>query len=183
MAEQAAAGGSAERVAALFGQVMRLQRRASPQDWMALDLTMAQMKVLFVLNHEGPASVTDLAEALGVSAPSMTGTLDRLVRAGLVERRDDPADRRRVINTLTPAGQALVERLQQGRRARLLAALVRLDAPALAELERGLTALLTALEASAREGESRESAASGLDSAEASAREGEPAAASGGPRL
>lgn len=153
MAEQTAAGGGAERVAALFGQVMRLQRRASPQDWMALDLTMAQMKVLFVLNHEGPAIVTDLAEALGVSAPSVTGTVERLVRAGLVERRDDPADRRRVINALTPAGQALVERLHQGRRARLLAALARLEAPALDELERGLAALLAALEATAREGE------------------------------
>jgi DNA-binding MarR family transcriptional regulator len=144
---EASTDAAVERMAGLLRQVMRLLRRGSPQDWMALDLTMAQMKVLFVLHHDGPAKVSDLAEALGVSAPSMTGTLERLVRQGLVERRDDPADRRLVINTLTPAGQALVDRLHQGRRARLTAALERLDTTTVAELEHGLAALQAALEA------------------------------------
>jgi DNA-binding MarR family transcriptional regulator len=147
MVDEAVVGVEAERVATLFGQVMRLQRRASPRDWMELDLSMAQMKAMFVLHHDGPAKVSDLAEALGVSAPSMTGTLERLVRHGLIERRDDPSDRRLVINALTPAGQALVERLHQGRRQRLLAALARLDAPSIDALERGLLALREALEA------------------------------------
>ncbi|MCC6626952.1 MAG: MarR family transcriptional regulator [Chloroflexi bacterium] len=134
-----------EAVASLFRQVMRLQRRASPQDWTMLDLSMAQTKVLFVLHHDGPARVSHLADALDVSAPSMTGTLERLVRQGLVERRDDPSDRRLVIIAPTAAGQALVERLQQGRRAQLQAALAHLDLEALAELERGLAALLAAM--------------------------------------
>jgi MarR family transcriptional regulator, organic hydroperoxide resistance regulator len=146
MADEAAVGVELERVAALFGQIMRLQRRASPRDWMELDLSMAQMKAMFVLHHDGPAKVSDLAEALGVSAPSMTGTLERLVRHGLIERRDDPSDRRLVIIALTPAGQALVERLHQGRRQRLLAALARLDASTVDDLERGLLALRESLE-------------------------------------
>lgn len=135
-----------ERVAARLRRVMRLLGRHAPEDWTALELTMAQMKVLFVLHHGGPAKVSDLAEALAVTAPSMTGTLERLVRQGLVERRDDPADRRLVINALTPAGQALVERLHQGRQARLQAALAHMDAADIAALERGLAGLAAALE-------------------------------------
>jgi DNA-binding MarR family transcriptional regulator len=142
---------SVERVADLMRQIMRLQRRGSPEDWTALDLTMAQMKVLFVLHNEGSAKVSDLAEALSVSAPSMTGTLDRLVRQGFVARRSDASDRRLVIVVLTPAGQSLVERLHQGKRARLAAALNRLDDESLGTLEQGLTALRAAFEAGEQE--------------------------------
>jgi DNA-binding MarR family transcriptional regulator len=108
---------------------------------------MAQTKVLFVLHHDGPSRVSHLADVLGVAAPSMTGTLERLVRQGLVERRDDPSDRRLVIIAPTTAGQALVERLQQGRRAQLVAALERLEPATLDDLERSLTALLHAMAA------------------------------------
>ena len=146
MAGEGEAADAIERVADLVGQVNRLQRRGWPQEWLALELTMAQMKVLFVLHHQGPSKVSDLAEMLGVTAPSMTGTLERVVRGGLVQRRDDPTDRRLVLASLTPEGQALVERLQQGRRARLMAALARLDEGALADLERALGALRLALE-------------------------------------
>lgn len=143
VAQAALTGG---RMADRLRQVMRLLGRHAPEDWTALELTMAQMKVLFVLHHGGPAKVSDLAEALAVTAPSMTGTLERLVRQGLVERRDDPTDRRLVINALTPAGQALVERLHQGRQARLQAALAHMDAATIAALERGLDGLRAALE-------------------------------------
>ena len=139
-------GETSERVAERLRQVMRLLRRGAPEDWTALDLTMAQMKALFVLHHRGPVKVSDLAEALGVTAPSMTGTLERLVRQALVERRTDPADRRLVITALTPAGQTLVEQLHQGRRARLLSALARMDDATIAALEHGLAGLQAALE-------------------------------------
>jgi DNA-binding MarR family transcriptional regulator len=135
-----------EQIADRLRRVNRLLRQQTPQEWAALDLTMAQMKVLFVLHQSGPAKVSHLAEALSVTAPSMTGTLERLVRQGLVERRDDPADRRLVISQLTAEGQALMERLQQGRRARLLAALGRLNAADIVALDRGLVALEAALE-------------------------------------
>lgn len=151
MADEVAVSAEAARVADLLRQVGRLQRRAS-QEWATIEMTMAQMKALFVLHHDGPAKVSDVAEALGVSAPSMTGTLERLVRQGLVERRHDPSDRRLVINALTPAGQTLVERLHQGRRARLLAGLARLDPATVDSLVEGLGALLAAMEANEREG-------------------------------
>ena len=57
----------------------------------------------------------------------MTSVIDRLVAHGFAERRDDPTDRRRVIVALTPAGQAVVEGIQQGRRARLQRAIESID--------------------------------------------------------
>ena len=48
-----------------------------------------------------------LAEALGVEGPSLVRVLDQLVAAGLMERREDPHDRRAKTLHLTEAGQAL----------------------------------------------------------------------------
>jgi DNA-binding MarR family transcriptional regulator len=53
---------------------------------------------------EGPLSLSGLAEAIGVDAPYATLIVDSLEERGLVERQPDPADRRRKLVTLTPAG-------------------------------------------------------------------------------
>ena len=50
---------------------------------------------------QGPVSVGALGEQLGLSSAATTGVVDRLTRAGLAERRTDPADRRRVLVALT----------------------------------------------------------------------------------
>jgi MarR family transcriptional regulator for hemolysin len=55
----------------------------------------------------------DLARSLGIEGPTLTRHLDSLERAGLVERRRDPSDRRAVQVELTPAGQALHTRLRK----------------------------------------------------------------------
>ncbi len=57
---------------------------------------------------EGPLSLSGLAEAVGVDAPYATLIVDSLEERGLVERQPDPADRRRKLVTLTPAGQDAV---------------------------------------------------------------------------
>jgi DNA-binding MarR family transcriptional regulator len=52
---------------------------------------------------------TQLMRATLLSSGGMTKRLDRLVEAGLVERRADPADRRGVLVRLTPHGKAVVD--------------------------------------------------------------------------
>ena len=52
-----------------------------------------------------PATVGELASRLGLTLPTVSGVLADLDRAGLVERRPDPADRRRTIVQIIP-GQA-----------------------------------------------------------------------------
>jgi DNA-binding MarR family transcriptional regulator len=135
-----------EGAADQFRRILRHLRASSNEDWTSLSLTRAQLRILAQLRQDGPAAVGQLAAQLGVTLPSITATVDRLVRAGLVAREDDPNDRRRVINMLTPAGNALIERLQEGKRARLIAALEHLNSEELDVLARGLNALERALQ-------------------------------------
>lgn len=79
--------------------------------WSSAHVTMQQLRVMTILYHEGPTRVSDLAIRLGVSTPTITGILDRLVEQRFSYRRSDPNDRRVVLNTLTQDGRDLVERL------------------------------------------------------------------------
>jgi DNA-binding MarR family transcriptional regulator len=134
-----------ERTAALLHRVSRALRDPQDEDWLSLDVSMAQLKVLFSLYYRGPATVGVLAGKMGVTLPTVSATLERLVRAGYVEREDDPDDRRVVINRLAPDGTALVERLREERRARVDQALRRLTPEQVQTLKEGLTALAGAL--------------------------------------
>ena len=111
------------------------------------ELTMAQLKVLFRLHNRGAVTSGKLAAGLNVTLPTITSVIDRMIGHGLVERRDDPTDRRRVIVALSNDGEALVERIQQGRRQRLSVVIDALDAKDLRDLVSGLTALTGAIEA------------------------------------
>jgi DNA-binding MarR family transcriptional regulator len=70
-------------------------------------LKMWEFKTLHILRRGGPpfqASATDLAAALSLSPAAMTKRLDNLEAGGLLRRRHDDADRRRVLIRLTDAG-------------------------------------------------------------------------------
>ncbi len=74
-------------------------------------LSPAARQALAVLDGAGePLSPTEIARRLIVTTASITSLLDTLQRRGLVERRPDPADRRRLLITITPAAQDLVRR-------------------------------------------------------------------------
>ncbi len=63
-----------------------------------------------ILRHirRGLQSVSELAEARGISRPAVSQAVDILVEKGLIARTEDPADRRYVRLTLTSAGDALL---------------------------------------------------------------------------
>jgi len=69
--------------------------------------------------HGGGESlrVTDLAELLGVDAPTVTRKVQQLERDGLVARHTDPEDRRATRITLTSAGRRTLEKVLRARRA------------------------------------------------------------------
>lgn len=119
---------TAEGTAEQFNRIGRRLRATAQEDWSSLSLSRAQLRILVFLHQDGPASVGQLANLLGVTLPSVTATVDRLVQAGYVIRADDPTDRRRVINQLTPEGTALIRRLHEGKRTRLIGALEQLSA-------------------------------------------------------
>ena len=68
-------------------------------------LTLGQVTVLGRLDREGPAGTSDLAAGERVRPQSMAATVAALAAAGLVERRPDPVDRRRILIALTAHGR------------------------------------------------------------------------------
>lgn len=69
-------------------------------------LTQAQSGLLFFLGKDGGALIGEAAEALDVAPSAMTGLVDRMARAGLVERRPDAGDGRSHRLYLTDEGRA-----------------------------------------------------------------------------
>jgi len=67
-------------------------------------LSLTAAATLARLQRSGPARLTELASAEGVSQPSMTALIARLADQGLVRRAADPHDGRAVVLTLTAAG-------------------------------------------------------------------------------
>jgi DNA-binding MarR family transcriptional regulator len=78
----------------------------------ALDLGRGTGRVKALLRlAEGPLSLGGIAEAVGADAPYATLIVDTLEKRGLVERRPDPADRRRKLVSLTAEGREAVARV------------------------------------------------------------------------
>lgn len=129
-----------------YGRIARALHRAGEPVWRDLDLTMAQMRTLFTLAREGPATIGQVAEAQGISLPTASHLVERLVQAGLVTREADPADRRRMVARLAPPGEELVRRLRQGGHEPLRGWLDQLSDDEVAALLHGLSALLRVAE-------------------------------------
>jgi DNA-binding MarR family transcriptional regulator len=123
----------------------RMQQTAMP-DWQSLDLTMAQLKVLVTLGFEGSVTISKLAEVLAISHPTVSHLVERLVRAGLAERREDVTDRRYTLARLTSQGEMMFQRLRQGRLDRLQSYLAQLDELDIAALRQGLEALVRVIQ-------------------------------------
>jgi DNA-binding MarR family transcriptional regulator len=76
----------------------------------ATGLSFSQISILMRLAHRGSAGVTEIGSQLGVSNAAASQAVDRLVQLGLIERTEDPQDRRAKRLALTAKGRAWVER-------------------------------------------------------------------------
>ena len=137
-----------ESIVEAFRQAWRALRANDPANW-AEGLTMPQIRVLFFLGRSGPASVGQVATGLGISQPSATETLDRLVRQGLVDRAPDACDRRVVRSVLTERGKEMIDRPWETRRAVLTTALRGVSPEERSAIAHGLELLSVALEKAA----------------------------------
>lgn len=79
-------------------------------------VTSPQLRVLVFIATRGPQNPGDVAVELGVHPSNATRMSEKLVRAGLIERRENPGDRRYVQLALTKAGDELVQRVIGHRR-------------------------------------------------------------------
>jgi DNA-binding MarR family transcriptional regulator len=72
-------------------------------------LSFSQVNILMRLFHNGSSAVSSIGEELGFSSAAASQTVERLVQMGLVERCEDPSDRRSKILTLTEKGRELMK--------------------------------------------------------------------------
>lgn len=79
-------------------------------------VTITQFRTLVVLRAHGESRLNRLSERLRVNASTALRTVDRLIAGGLVERRENPADRREVRIELTARGRSLVDEVTARRR-------------------------------------------------------------------
>jgi len=95
----------------LSGNIFNAMSPDIPAEWLSIDLTLAQLRVLLVLKAQGPHRMSAIAAVLGIALPTATGIVDNLVRKGFAVREADPQDRRLVICKLSRQGQELINRL------------------------------------------------------------------------
>jgi len=69
----------------------------------------ARRKLLSAIAASEPATLNQVAKSVGRGAPAVSRSVDTLVRAGLVERTQDPDNRRRLALRLTDNGRSYLE--------------------------------------------------------------------------
>jgi DNA-binding MarR family transcriptional regulator len=139
-------------VVPLVMRVLRAEMRSQrgPQ------LSVPHFRVLAFLGNNEGASLSEVAEYVGLRLPSMSTLVDGLVTRGLVSRAPSAVDRRRLALCLTTRGRATLNAARRATQARLVKQLATLppeqQATVAAAMEtlRGLFATRTAEEAEAR---------------------------------
>ena len=106
-----------------------------------IGLSVPQCDVLTTLTEQEGVSQQVLARRLYVTKGNISGLLDRLETAGLVERRSTEADRRQYEIHLTSAGRISAEKAIALQRAYIGSTFGRMDTGTLADLERLLVAV------------------------------------------
>ena len=91
----------------------RAHQRASAifQEVMTEGLTPPQFAALVKIRDFGTVSQNRLGRSVAMDPATSQGVTQRLLAKNLISRKDDPEDRRRTLLSLTPEGEAMVDRL------------------------------------------------------------------------
>lgn len=133
----------AKEISHLLRQLVRTRSsQYAPHVWLEVPLTIAQLKSLIFITFNEGTNFRKLAAALGVSAPSLSGIIDRLVEQRLVSREEDSEDRRVTQLKATEEGKTLVGKLTENFTGHMSGMLSELTMAELSALAKGLSALL-----------------------------------------
>jgi DNA-binding MarR family transcriptional regulator len=108
----------------------------SVPDWLTRELTIGQLKLLFLLGRDGAASMGRVAETFNVSLAAASGLVERIEQQGLVARLHRSDDRRVVECFLTERGRQFIAELSGIRSEALKRSLSALEPAELAEFHR-----------------------------------------------
>jgi len=99
----------AEEVATLMPMIAR---RVLLGFFQSVDITQTQIFTIMTLAEQSPVRLSQLSKKLHISAPTVTGIIDRLEKSGFVRRVPDGKDRRAINVGLTSKGQKISKKLK-----------------------------------------------------------------------
>lgn len=142
-------GATSEECAASVMDTIPLMMRFIRADMRACSaacLSIPQLRSLAFLNRNPSASLSDLAEHLGVTCATASATTERLVQRNLVQRIDDPQERRRVLLNLTEDGKHHLKQSQDQTRTHIAELLTGFTEEQISHIEEGLALLKNVFE-------------------------------------
>ncbi|MEA5565140.1 MarR family winged helix-turn-helix transcriptional regulator [Anabaena sp. UHCC 0399] len=104
-------------------------------------ISIPQLRSLAFLKRRPGASLSEVADHLGVTCATASTTIERLVQRLLVQRTDNPQERRRVVLNLTPEGKQMLEQSQEKTRGHIAEILQDLTPEQISHIEHSLTLL------------------------------------------
>lgn len=130
----------AQAILDVVPQVMRTIR-TEMRKHRAADLSVSQFRTLAFIDRNAKASLSDAADHIGLTLPSMSKIVDGLVTRKLITRQTDPTDRRRMTLALTKSGQTALEASRAATRACLAESLAALTDAERASVVKAMEAL------------------------------------------
>jgi DNA-binding MarR family transcriptional regulator len=109
---------------------LRTMVSTRPAAWAGTDVTLSQLIALHIISAQAPMTLLSLSQALGTRPPATCALVNRLVRAGLVERRPDPEDLRRVVVAVTHQSAQMIGKIDPETARRLQVVLISMGAAA-----------------------------------------------------
>ncbi|GAB1538537.1 hypothetical protein NUACC21_11990 [Scytonema sp. NUACC21] len=115
--------------------------RSQMRDRGSTTLSVPQFRTLAFLDRNPGASLSDLAEHLGVTRATASATIERLVQRTYVHRNDHPQERRRIVLNLTEPGKHHLQQARNQTRAYIADLLNNLSEEEILQIEEGLILL------------------------------------------
>lgn len=134
-----------QRVLDAFEPLQQQLMTVHAQEFAAVDITMAQAKLLYVVAATPGSTMSEIAQRLGVAISTASGAVDHLVTTGFLTRLDDPANRRQVRVSATPAGLETLEQMRELGMRQLHSLLERVHDHDLATIERAIRVMTEAI--------------------------------------
>jgi DNA-binding MarR family transcriptional regulator len=108
-----------ETLGEFFQRVFSLGESGAMDRMIELDVSFTQARTMFLLAHtDGPLPINEIASQLGLSVAATGRNIDQLVKLGIVERQENPDDRRVKLVSLSPTGFEIADQqIDQKRRA------------------------------------------------------------------
>ncbi|HLO28304.1 MAG TPA: MarR family winged helix-turn-helix transcriptional regulator [Anaerolineales bacterium] len=105
------------------------------------DLSIPQFRTMGFIQRHPDSSLSDLADHLGLTLPSVSKLVDGLVKQKLISRQESTVDRRRLTLVLTPNGESIVNSARAGALAHLTRIMSCLSNDELATIHRAMELL------------------------------------------